>query len=519
MQTTIATQPSAMTDPACRAAPGDVFAFPLERVGRFGACMVVAIDESHELATVAVLAWTGSEIPVLADLTGVPRMVRDFMFWAPEEILKNVPIAVPPSYQRIGELPVTGETASHSYSSWDFARTVERQHRWNSLPSTTTSAFRAAVDGAETATTPGLTDSRTGEPYEARLGAARSFSDEAGYDITTGFRMDSLAWPALYQVTLHTWRDDLLPFLESSPLVSELTLTGHGQRELDFSRTNLDQLSLDITGLERLALPASLDRLILRGAGAVQVTAEQDGRWVSVQLTGTVPPVRGLEHVEGLRIGAIEDLDLADVSTYFPHISWLHLLGAPGVLDGIAELRSLQHMKTLWVCDLFGFGPDEFPGPDELPALTSLDLDSVPVDVAAWVRAAYKKTPRVELTVSRPRKPEWLAENLGNPLRRWDGREGIPGATAEKATTAFVAAVRKVRDADASLTAGTEHTRAVTAAIIDFLDVITALNSTRRFVDTLERDEVVDATTVLSAGLSPDACRALEPLIEAALDD
>ncbi|MGO4102531.1 hypothetical protein AB4Y63_01125 [Leifsonia sp. YAF41] len=512
-----------MTEPESHAAPGDVFAFPLERIARFGACQVVAIDENRGLATVAVLAWTGTAAPEIAEVEGVPRMVRDFMFWRPEEILKNVPLAVPAAYRRIGTLPVTGETVSRSSASWDFARQVERQHRWDSIPSDTRSAFKAVVDSEETAITPGLTYSR--EPYAARLGAALSFSDDAGYQIGTDFRMDALlAWPALHQVTLHSWRDDLLQFLESSPLATELTLTGHSQRELDFSRTNLNRLSLDITGLERLVLPASLDLLILRGAGApsdpaLQVRAEQDGRWVSVHLTGAVPPVRGLDRVEGLRIGAIEALSLSDVSEFFPLVSWLHLFGAPGLLDELSELRALQNLETLWMCDLFGYEPKSFPSPAELPMLTSLDLDSVPVDVAASVRAAYRKSPRVELTVRRPRKSEWLAENLHNPLRRWDGREGIPDATAKKATAAFVAALRKVREADTTLTDVTEYATAVVAAVTDFLDIIAALNSKRHFLFTLERDEAIDAINVLTAGLSPEAYRALEPLIEGALDD
>ncbi|WAS90566.1 hypothetical protein [Nannocystis punicea] len=535
-----------MTDsesPATVPTPGEVFAFPLERSHRYGACQVVAVDESEGQATVAVLAWTGTAVPDVAALAGVPRMVRNFMFWQPEELLKKVPLSAPASYRRIGTLPVTGETVSRSYDSWDFGRDVERQARWDSIPSEITAAFKAVLDSEDTATTPGLHD-RSGGPYEARLGAARSFSDDAGYRIGEDFRMESLrAWPALYQVTLHSWRDDLLPFLESSPLVKQLTLTGHGRRELDFSRTSLDRLSLDITGLERLVLPESLDLLILHGAGAVhrfdsldglldelsgeapagqpmlQVVAEQAGRWITVHGTGGVPPVCGLDRVQGLRIGAIEDLDLADVSECFPNVSWLHLFGAPGLLSALSELRALVKLETLWICDLFGYAPDDFPTPDQLPALRSLDLDSVPADVAARVRALYKKAPGVALTVRKPRKPEWLAENLENPLRRWDGREGIPDAVSKKASAAFIAALRRVREADGSRTDEAGYTESVTAAVLEFLDVIAGLDRKRRFLYTLERDEVIDAVNALTAGLSSEASHALEPRVEAALDD
>ncbi|TJZ76005.1 hypothetical protein FCG67_18475 [Rhodococcus oryzae] len=524
------------------AAPGDVFVFPLERIGRYGACQVVAVDESQDLATAAVLAWTGTEVPDVTTLAGVPRMVRDFMFWTPEEMLRNVPLTVPASHLRIGSLPVTGETASRAYFSWEFDRDVERQYRWDSIPNETRTAFRAALNGEEVATTPGLTYASSGEQYEARLAHARRFSDDAGYLIGDDFRLASLrAWRSLYQVELHAWRDDLLPFLESSPLVKELSLTGHGQRELDFSRTNLDQLSIDITGLQRLVLPLSLDHLILRGQGAassfdsldalidelsaeepaaepmLQVVAEQDGRWITVNLTGTVPPVRGLERTHGLRVSAIEELEIGDVVGHFPGVSWLHLFGAPGLLDELDELRRLPQLTTLWICDLFGYNPSDFPGPDELPSLTSLDLDSIPADVATGVRAQYRKVQRVALTVRKPRKPEWLAENLENPLRHWDGRDGIPGAVSKKSRTAFVAALRQVRDA--SGTDEPEHTEAVTTAVTGFLDTIATLNRKHQFLYTLERDEVIDAVNALTESLSPEANRALEPLIEEALDD
>jgi len=48
--------------------------------------------------------------------------------------------------------------------------------------------------------------------------------------------------------------------------------------------------------------------------------------------------------------------------------------------------------------------------------------------------------------------------------------------------------------------------------------VIRALNQKHEFLYTLERDEVVDAVDALTTGLSPEARRALDPLIEEALD-
>lgn len=502
--------------------PGDVYVFPIERIGRYGACHVVAVDEENQLATVAVLAWTGTQVPSISELVGTPRMIKDFYFWTPREVISNVPIAVPASFIRIGGLPVTGGTESQSYGSWDVGRDVVGQHRWDAKPQALTARFTAALTSAETIRTPGLVYGRGGEPYEAKVASARSFSDDAGYRILDDFRMEALrSWPLLHQLTLHTWRDDLVPFLESSELVHDLTLDGHDQRELDLSRTHLGQLSVDVTGLARLVLPGTLETLILRGhvPGAqpsLAVVAEDGGRWITVRLTTTVLPVRGLERARGLSVHRIGAIDLEDVAEYFPEVTWLHLVGAPGTLDRLQALTKLARLETLWLCDLFGYPVEDVPSPHDLPALVSLDLESIPADVAAHVRGAYKKTPRVVLTVRKPRKPEWLAENIDNPLRHWDGQEGIPAATAKKARTAFIVALRQVRGADA---AAPEFTARVTVAVEEFVTVIATLNRTRHFLYTLERDDVIDAVDVLTAGLSAKARRALEPFVEEALDD
>ena len=37
--------------------PGDVLGFPIDRIGRFGACQIVAADTSKQQVTVALLDW------------------------------------------------------------------------------------------------------------------------------------------------------------------------------------------------------------------------------------------------------------------------------------------------------------------------------------------------------------------------------------------------------------------------------------------------------------------------------
>lgn len=43
----------------------------------------------------------------------------------------------------------------------------------------------------------------------------------------------------------------------------------------------------------------------------------------------------------------------------------------------------------------------------------------------------------MDLRITKPRKPEWLAQNLNNPFRSWDGAEHIPAASARKAANQY----------------------------------------------------------------------------------
>lgn len=505
--------------------PGDVLGFAIERIGRFGACQIVATEPEKQQVTVALLDWTGEQMPTLGDVADAPRLSKNFMFWREQEVVLNVTLPAPLQYQAIGTLPVRGSCESRSYGDWDFNDLITQQQWWNALPAELTQAFKASLDSDQSVTVAGLVHALSGEPMPMRISAALRFSDDAAYRINRDFCMAALrAWPALTKVHLHAWREDLVAFLRTSPLVYELLLLNHQQREIDLSGTHLDRLTINIDGLERLVLPKSLNVLVVHSAAheapaCTQVLAEQDGRWISLQTSDAVPRLQGLEQLRGLMVSRVHQLDVADVAKTFPNIEHLHLLGAPGTLSGLEALPALPKLHALWLCDLFGYAAEAFPAPQALPSLTSLSLDSFPADVAATLRKVYKKAPQVELSLRKPRKPEWLQENLDNPLRHWDGREGIPPTLVKKTHSAFVIALRQVREAHASRVDEATYTEVVTRAITGFLEVVSALNRKRQFLYTLERDEVIGAVNLLAAQLSAQASVALDPLIEAALDD
>ena len=496
-------------------AVGDVYVFPIARRRKLGALQIIARSDERHLVTVVALSWIGEHAPADAEaLTATGRMIPDFMLWKGRELRSNVALPIPADHIFVGNVAVSGETESHAHGYWTFGSTIAAQHRWNELPTEMTARFKTALESDEQIFTPGLVDSRTGDPTKHKIASALRFTDHGGYTITDEFTFDALrAWPTLSTIGLTSWRDGLIPFLESAPLLGELALSGHGQREIDLSRTNLTSLSIDMTGLERLILPESVDRLALHGTPpeSLRIEALAQGRWIELQQGGPLAPVVGLEHLYSLSAGRVQNLSIADVRARHPNVRKVSLFGAPGVLRDVDALADLVKLESLWLVDLFGYTSADFPHPDQLPALRSLDLESIPAEVATWARRAFKTSPHIELAVRKPRKPEWLEENLDNPLRAWDGSETIPASVVKKVAAAWRTAIKAVRTAS-----GDTET---IAAVMAFVGVIQAANITHQFLYTVERDEVIEAVTVLTTQLSDAGQRVLEPLVEEALDD
>lgn len=511
-----------MNSGAREAEAGDVFTFPIQRLERFGAVQVLSVEPEKKRAIVTVLDWTGKDPATLDQLKGIPPLIKDFMFWDPAQIRTYAALIPAAHYNLVGNLPATAPEECRHYGGWHFDDVVYRQFVWNELPEELTRAFKESLTSPESVSAPGLIDPETASPIELKLAirAATTFSDTARYSIAPSFRLEDIKhWPALYQIELTLWRTDLIPFMETQPMIQELTLRNHAQTHLDFSRTNLKELSLDIDQLESLRLPDSLTRLLLVGQAQspLVVAAQDSGAWIDLISPDQVAPVSGLENIHGLRVHGVEKLSIDSVLAYYPRLSYLHVFGAPGILSGLASLPRLQSLESIWFCDVFGFEAGDFPSPAQMPQLTSIDLESVPADVVASVRRDYKGS-SVEVELRKPRKPEWLAENLDYPLRQWDGREGMRPVIVKKSHTAYVASLREVRKVEKDPESLAKDA-AITSAINSFLTVLAQLNAKYHFLYTLERDEVIGAVNVLALGLSEPARRAVDPAIEEALND
>ncbi|MNK42066.1 hypothetical protein D3C87_607450 [compost metagenome] len=141
--------------------------------------------------------------------------------------------------------------------------------------------------------------------------------------------------------------------------------------------------------------------------------------------------------------------------------------------------------------DLFGYTAEEFPSATQLPQLSALWLTSLPADVAKAIKAGYKRAAALglDLSVTKARKPEWLADNLLNPFRDWDGREHISPAYAKKAALAYKNMLAVTRGIDAAMEA-TAATAALETMVTAYVDVFNKIERRASIIETVEREEI-----------------------------
>ena len=101
----------------------------------------------------------------------------------------------------------------------------------------------------------------------------------------------------------------------------------------------------------------------------------------------------------------------------------------------------------------------------------------------------------------------WLAQNLGNPFRGWDGAEHIPVSAARKAANQY----RKTRSQLMKLAA--EPGEDAQSQALDAVTAYTQTFNKMGFIETEERDEIYMALRSILDAL-PDSALQKDALIE-----
>ena len=171
-----------------------------------------------------------------------------------------------------------------------------------------------------------------------------------------------------------------------------------------------------------------------------------------------------------------------------------------GGLTNASSLNQLTSLKRLLMNGLLGMGQADCLQPDRVPALELLGLHNIPYDYATAMRARWR--PQASngtlVDITGARKADWLAENMRNPLREWDGRPHISRTRFVKATAQYKATRAAVM---ATLSADDGEPAASRLAQIgrEYAEAFNKLDARAPFIETEEREELFAALDLIIA--------------------
>jgi hypothetical protein len=228
------------------------------------------------------------------------------------------------------------------------------------------------------------------------------------------------------------------------------------------------------------------------------------------------------ESVWNLTVDEVDVLDCARIVHAFPRLRRLMLSGTLGRLENTGALNRLSLMKVLAITNLFGMTKSDCLLPEAVPALEWLALHSVPREYGAAMRSAWgpELTKGCFVAITALRSPEWLAENLDNPLRDWDGREHISAATFRKSVGQYKATRREILAALADQ--GPVDVKARLLGLgREFGKAFNKLSRGNDFIETEERDDLFRALTAIpsESGLKSEAAKEAGGWLAQGLDE
>lgn len=490
---------------------GDVYSVFSSELQQYVACQVTRIKDassSRPLAAVLELDWTGDALPDAAAVQAMRPLLCDYFFWNKRHDHCYATANVPPGHTLVGNIAPLVDVEVNSYrSGWNVGGSVLRQRNWERIDPLRRQQFKAAS-----------------REREVTLGGhvfrqdATKINDSVLQALGDLSELEQL--PCLMSIETSHGTPALMEFIQGNPFINELDWQSSTVHALDFSGSGLERLILQPDGVSTLVLNKGLGLLSLRSAPspALRIKDGADGLHLTLQCKQTLPSFHGLDQLGGLSLVSMKDVDLAQVARRFPHLTSLRIWGKPGLASQMASLAQLAQLRMFTACDLFGYTAEEVPSATQLPQLSTLWLTSLPADVAKAIKAGYKKAAALglDLSVTKARKPEWLAENLLNPFRDWDGREHISPAYAKKAALAYKNMLAVTRGIDAAM-AATAAAAALEAMVSAYVDAFNKIERRTSIIETVEREEIYTVLAELLAQLSSQLGAAL--VDEAALLD
>lgn len=465
---------------------GDIYSAFSEKLNQYVACQVTALknDTSRrggQLAALLDLDWSGDALPDAAALASMRLLVCNYYFWNDRIDQSYVSANVPANCTLVGNIAPLSTQPVNSYGGgWNSGDNLWRQRRWDQIDPAQRQRFKAARADVEVVVGGQVLRQNT-----------TSIDDDVLQTISDWSELERL--PCLTSIETRHGTQELADFIHRNPFIDDLKWASATVTALDFRHSRLNRLIIDPDRLHSLHLNDDLEYLIFNSAPAagLQIHHGRDGRGLTLQCTAAVAPFHGLDALGGLLLINVNEVDLEAVVQRFSALTQLRIWGKPGIAINLPAIAKLPHLRIFTACDLFGYAAHDFPSPSQLPHLSMLWLISLPADVAKAVKKAFRPAAAagLDLSITSPRKPEWLAENLHNPFRDWDGRQHIPAIYAKKAAQIYKQLLAATRAIEATMDAH-EVQLALAAMVTDYTDAFNQIDRRSSIIETVEREEI-----------------------------
>ena len=412
------------------AKPGEVYAFYVEMLGKYGVCQILAVDGK---SICYVLLDYLEDVPPKADILEELKPYYRESFRYHHQMIKtgieNTP--VPRDYRYIGQCGLKSSPVWDSYSwKWPAGEDYYAEVRWKSFDENARSAYKKYINSGDLI-------SVHGRMFKKNMGGLR---DELYQCLTEKDTLEE--FPCITYAEVQGYSGKLEKLIPTAPLLRTLRLKKAGAEVLDLGRTCLDYLELDMTGIRRLVLPGDTRSLKLYGEIRPDLQIDDslcNGKIdLEISLKKASPQRYGLQKIQirRLRLTDIRELDMGQIAGQFPEVEYLNISGSPGVVTHMQAVGGLPGLRNLYCKDLFGYGAGDMETLESLSELRELDFDSVPKEAGQYLKKRWKgKLDRLD--IAHLRDENWLRDNLENPLRHWDGNEFIPEAAYRSARKCY----------------------------------------------------------------------------------
>lgn len=395
---------------------GAVYSMYIEELKRYGAYQIL---QSNSSGICYIVLDYLEEVP--PNLEGVvsfqPFYLERFRFHHQLDIHWVSNTKVPRDYLFIGIYPLVVEKISNCLSGeWGDGREYIYEMEWNMADSEQKAAYKKFCNSKEMV--------RVGKQYfKKNLNGMRT---ELYQIIGKGFPIS--LFPCLTFVEVKGTQEGLIECLEYATLVHTLRWKMPQIEILDLRKTSIRYLEMDADGVREIYLPEHIKKVELYGkidqSLRIYGESETDNLFLSVAWQPDGIGTYGLKYIKKLRIFDIKEQDLMEILPLFLQITSLSLQGHPGILKGLEGLQILSELQELEIQELFGYTANDLRILKQFSKLRHLTLFSIPKEVGTVVQKNWKEQLDM-IEIKRLRSDEWIKENVENPFRSWDGREGM----------------------------------------------------------------------------------------------